>query len=136
MALFLDTSFLVAVCNTGDTNHYVAKELFERVKRRRTASSLVVTDYIFDEFATLLLSRIGKPHAVAECSKLMNDPMVGLVHVTPNLFKKSWEVFASMTDKEWSFTDCTSYVVMKELRIGEAASFDKHFRQFGFTCLP
>lgn len=39
-------------------------------------------------------------------------------------------------DKDFSFTDCTSFIVMELLRINEAFSFDKHFDQYGFIRLP
>jgi predicted nucleic acid-binding protein len=40
-------------------------------------------------------------------------------------------VFQRFHDKEWSFTDCTSRVVMQRLGIQRAFAFDDHFRQFG-----
>jgi predicted nucleic acid-binding protein len=33
-------------------------------------------------------------------------------------------------------TDCTSFVVMKELRLKDALTTDRHFRQMGFHTLP
>lgn len=39
-------------------------------------------------------------------------------------------------DKEWSFTDCTSYVVMKQKGITEAFTLDRHFTQMGFVQYP
>ena len=37
--------------------------------------------------------------------------------------------------KDWSLTDCTSFEVMKERRITEAFTTDKHFEQAGFDIL-
>lgn len=42
-----------------------------------------------------------------------------------------WDVFDRFADKDWSFTDWTSKVVMESLGIGQAFGFDRHFRQFG-----
>lgn len=40
-------------------------------------------------------------------------------------------------DKQWSFTDCTSRVVMERLGIQKVFAFDDHFRQFGtVTVVP
>ncbi len=41
----------------------------------------------------------------------------------------AWRVFRRFSDKEWSFTDCTSKVVMSKLGISQAFAFDHHFRQ-------
>jgi uncharacterized protein len=43
----------------------------------------------------------------------------------------AWETFQQFDDKRWSFTDCTSKVVMQKLDISVAFAFDHHFRQFG-----
>ena len=47
----------------------------------------------------------------------------------------AWQVFRRFSDKEWSFTDCTSKVVMDRLGITTAFTFDHHFRQFGAVTL-
>jgi predicted nucleic acid-binding protein len=43
----------------------------------------------------------------------------------------AWETFERFADKDWSFTDCTSKVVIEQLGITHAFSFDHHFQQFG-----
>jgi uncharacterized protein len=43
----------------------------------------------------------------------------------------AWNVFEHFSDKDWSFTDCTSKVVIEQFGIAESFAFDHHFRQFG-----
>ena len=43
----------------------------------------------------------------------------------------TWEIFRQYHDKDWSFTDCTSKVIMERLRLTHAFAFDGHFEQFG-----
>ena len=43
----------------------------------------------------------------------------------------AWKTFEQFDDKGWSFTDCTSNVVMEQLGIKVAFAFDHHFHQFG-----
>ncbi len=45
-------------------------------------------------------------------------------------------LFFRHRDKDYSFTDCSSFVVMRELRLKEALTTDRHFRQAGFGVLP
>jgi predicted nucleic acid-binding protein len=36
----------------------------------------------------------------------------------------------------FSFTDCTSFALMKRLRESTAVALDRDFRSFGVRCLP
>jgi len=50
---------------------------------------------------------------------------------------EAWAVFERFNvDKQWSFTDCVSYVVMKQRGINETFAFDADFAQMGFLCQP
>jgi predicted nucleic acid-binding protein len=51
--------------------------------------------------------------------------------LTPDEIYTAWQVFHDFRDKKWSFTDCTSKVVMERLACTQAMAFDEHFRQFG-----
>ena len=42
-------------------------------------------------------------------------------------------LYESRPDKEWSLTDCISFVVMKKEGIVEALTEDRHFEQAGFV---
>ena len=44
-------------------------------------------------------------------------------------------LYAERPDKDWSLTDCISFVVMREMDISEALTGDRHFEQAGFTVL-
>jgi hypothetical protein len=44
-------------------------------------------------------------------------------------------LFSRRPDKEWSLTDCTSFVVMQQERLTDALTTDHHFEQAGFRAL-
>jgi predicted nucleic acid-binding protein len=52
------------------------------------------------------------------------------------LFNEGWEYFRRHKDKDYSLTDCISFVVMKTLGMETAFAFDRHFVQAGFQKLP
>jgi predicted nucleic acid-binding protein len=44
--------------------------------------------------------------------------------------------FFQYRDKDLSFTDCTSIVIMRELKLTTVITTDRHFQQVGFQALP
>jgi predicted nucleic acid-binding protein len=97
---------------------------------------LVTTDYVIDETLTLLRMRLGLPAAEAWWSQIEASSRVRWQWVDAARAEKARAVFFRHRDKEYSFTDCTSFVVMRELRLKEALTTDRHFRQVGFQALP
>ena len=51
-------------------------------------------------------------------------------------FEKARQLFFQHREKDFSFTDCTSFAIMRELRLTHAITTDAHFRQAGFQMLP
>ena len=130
--VFVDTSFLIAFYNKNDEKHFEARKFLQICDK----TLLIITDYIFDEFLTVLLARENKLLSLQSGEKILNDKNVRLLKVDNEIFQKAWEIYRNFKDKQWSFTDCTSYVLMKNLLIDTGLSFDEHFRQFGFKIFP
>jgi len=133
MKIFLDTSFLVAFYNKKDKNHLSARRF---ISNEDNGGAFVISDYIFDEVLTVLMVRGGKTVSVEAGCKILEDEKINLLQIDENIFQKAWLIYQGFKDKEWSFTDCTSYVLMKNLAIDVGASFDDHFNQFGFYRVP
>ncbi|HED04153.1 MAG TPA: hypothetical protein ENI60_05240 [Candidatus Fraserbacteria bacterium] len=51
-----------------------------------------------------------------------------VVSVTVEDREAAWEIF-----KKFSFTDCTSFAVMKRLGLQRALAVDRHFQVMGFV---
>jgi len=61
---------------------------------------------------------------------------ITLIWIDPEHFGAALDLFERHRDKRWSFTDCTSFVVMRDLGTTEAFAFDRNFEEAGFTRLP
>jgi hypothetical protein len=109
--LFIDTGGFYALVSAEEPSHEKALGIREEAGRLRRRA--VTTDYVLDETATLLRAR-------------------GL---TPERFAAARTFMLKHLDQEFSFTDCASFVVMKELRLMDALATDKHFRIAGFNPL-
>lgn len=78
----------------------------------------------------------GLPAAEAWWGQVEGSSRVRHETIDPLRAEKARAIFFRHRDKDYSFTDCTSFVVMKELRLKEALTTDRHFRQMGFALLP
>ncbi|HEY2731112.1 MAG TPA: hypothetical protein VGK52_14315 [Polyangia bacterium] len=61
----------------------------------------------------------------------MRAGLARVVHVTPDDHRRGLNLVERHADKSYSVCDAISFVVMERLRIKRAASFDRHFRQYG-----
>jgi len=52
-----------------------------------------------------------------------------------DLWQRGADLYLHRPDKEWSLTDCVSFIVMEERGLTEALAADHHFEQAGFTAL-
>ena len=132
--LFLDTSFIVALEDADDQNHFHAISYWKKFKKH--PAMLVTTDYVFDETVTFMKKRINYKKAIEVGNLLLSSPMLEMVHISKEDFENGWELFKKYLDKGFSFTDCLSFIVMKQKGIREALAFDDHFRQMSFEVMP
>jgi uncharacterized protein len=56
--------------------------------------------------------------------------------VAPEDEQGAWQLFCKRRDKEYSYTDCTSFVLMRRLKLSAAAALDDDFAREGFESLP
>ncbi|HMO85860.1 MAG TPA: PIN domain-containing protein [Lacipirellulaceae bacterium] len=98
---------------------------------RSVREPLVTTDYTVDETLTLLRARNEHLRAVAFGRHVIDGGGALIVHIDDQDFAQAWKTFQQFHDKQWSFTDCVSRVVIERLGIPREFAFDEHFRQFG-----
>lgn len=132
--LFLDTSYLIALEAADDQYHATASAHWQGLTR--ALPQLITTTYIFDEIVTFFNARNRHAKAMDLGNLLIESPSVELVHVDDSIFRDAWRYFGRCSDKSYSFTDCVSFVLMKQLRIRTALTFDRHFAQAGFDQEP
>ena len=130
----MDTAGWIACTDAADRAH--ERALTSRDRCLEEGGVLVTTDYIVDETLTLLRVRGGLRVAEAWLGEVDSSPHLRWEFISPERADKARALFFRYTDKEFSFTDCTSFVVMRELRLRDALTTDHHFAQAGFLTLP
>ncbi len=131
--IFVDTSGFYALVVAQDDAHKKASEILTNAAKVK--QSFVTTDYVLDETATLLHAR-GLSHLVP-CifNTVFNSQACSIVWMDQERFARTQAFFVKHIEHPWSFTDCASFIVMKEMKLSLALSKDKHFKQAGFTPL-
>jgi predicted nucleic acid-binding protein len=133
--VFADTSGLYALADQADPVHGAAERCVARLVK--AGVGLVLTDYIVDEACTLAKARAGGYAAVQLLEIIDRSEAFRWIWIGEQRFESAKSYFRKHSDHGYSFTDCTSFMVMRELRLRDALTSDRHFVQAGFqTLLP
>jgi predicted nucleic acid-binding protein len=124
--IFVDTGAWFAAAVPSDPNHGVAARWLAA-----NSEPLLTTDYVVDETLTLLRARGERTRALLLGEAFFSARLAKIHTLDEADISLAWEVFKRFDDKDWSFTDCTSKVVIERLGIQQAFAFDHHFKQFG-----
>ncbi len=129
-AVFADTFFFIALLSEKDAAHHPAQAFSEDNNR-----PFVTTAWILTEIADGCATSQQRRAFLQLLSLLRESTDTTIVPFSEQLFEKGIGLFAKRLDKEWSLTDCISFVVMEEMRLTEALTSDHHFEQAGFRAL-
>jgi len=130
MAIFLDTSYILALVNTADEYHQSASN-----SAQQTRGPFVTTEAVLTETGNALAKLRWRSLGVATLEDLRNDPEIEVLSVSTELFDRAVALYTARMDKEWGLTDCISFVVMQERVLTAALTTDAHFQQAGFRAL-
>jgi len=130
---FADTSVLYAAVDARDAYHPDAASL---LRQQALAGGMIVTsDYVVAETLNLAVARRGRLVADRLLQLLETSSGLRIEWIGPERFLAAKAFFRKHADHDYSFTDCTSFVVMQELRIDDALTSDRHFVEAGFRML-
>lgn len=132
--LFVDTSGWMALADADDPHHNAAR--VGRDDWLRRGGLLVSSNYVMDETLTLLRVRLNLEAAARWWRQIESSPRFHWEWIDTARSQKALEWFLGWSDKRFSFTDCTSFVIMRELGLRQALTTDRHFVQAGFETIP
>jgi len=132
-AAFADSSFLCALVAKQDFAHAAA--LWAFVELTRAGRPILTTDYVIDEALTLTKVRANAGVSLALLDRIEQSHNLLCEFITPARFTVAKSFFRKHSDHGYSFTDCTSFVIMRELGLNEALTTDRHFFEAGFRML-
>src|ERR1700730_8518385 len=133
-ALFVDTAGWMACADSADPAH--ARCRAARDGALEAGQTLVTTDFVVDETLTLLRFRLGLNAVDTWWQQVDRSPRLRWERIDSDRFEKARQLFFRYRYKDFSFTDCTSFVVMSEIPLTHAMTTDRHLRQMGFQLVP
>jgi hypothetical protein len=129
--IFLDTSAIYALADSGDRNHLRAVELFRQVLD--SGEIILTQSYILVEAAALLQHRLG----LASALQFLQDAEAFETHwVTSEDHRAGTDLLAERGQRQLSLVDCVSFLVMRQRGARQALAFDEDFEREGFIIYP
>lgn len=131
--VFVDTVAWLALLNISDGLHTPAQQVMNDLRQQNV--QLVTTKFVLIEVADALSAPTVRAHTVAFINGLHQLAILHILPASPSLLADGWTLYSQRPDKEWSLTDCISFVVMTQERMTRAFTSDHHFEQAGFIKL-
>jgi predicted nucleic acid-binding protein len=129
-AIFADSFYYLAIVSRDDTAHSRAVAVSRQLK-----APIVTTAWILTEVADALAAPRQRRIVSLLIDSLTTDARVTIIPPSQGLFDQGLTLYESRPDKEWSLTDCISFVVMQQMQLRDALTGDHHFEQAGFKAL-
>ncbi len=135
--VFVDTWAWYALADSADADHELARVANEQLLDE--GGTFVTTNLVFSEALTLIRYRLGHSAAIRfgrSIQQLTGSGMVEFVRIDDSHEAAAWVIFEHYTDQTFSYTDCTSFAVMRALGLTRVFTADHHFAILGFDLIP
>ncbi len=129
---FVDTGYWIALFDRRDHYHTATKELLPRLLG---SYRVVLSDFVLFETLTYLNCSVGRHDLAVRFLDKVAAGGFDVVEVGRPVKERALALFRQYADKDFSVTDCCSFVVMRDAAISRFAGFDAHFEQMGFVSL-
>jgi len=129
-AVFADTFYYIALLSPSDEAHKLARTFTQNY-----SGKMVTTEWVLTELADGFASPTIRQSCVAFIDWLRKDLDVVIVPADTDLFNAGLDLYRARNDKEWSLTDCISFVVMERNGISDVLPGNHNFQQAGFKAL-
>src|SRR5262249_49100444 len=125
-----DTFYYLAWVNPKDRAHAAARQFAAQFR-----GAVVTTSGVLLEVGDALCRGPNRDAFGIVLEEIRDDRSTTLVQIDEVLLTRGIDLFRARPDKDWSLTDCVSFVVMTELGLTDALTGDHHFEQAGFRAL-
>ena len=132
MRIFVDTSAFFALLDRDDANHKKAKEIWNKVLNPENV--LITTNYILVESFALIQHRLGMDAVMGLQEDIL--PIINIEWITLGVHRSGVSALLAASRRKLSLVDCISFEIMRNSGIKTIFTFDSHFEEQGFHCIP
>jgi predicted nucleic acid-binding protein len=132
MSIYVDTSALLAVLDADDAHHAPAKETW--INLLESGETMICNNYILLETYALVQHRLGM--AAVRAFHVDVFPVLKVIWLNDAQHLQAANALLTANRRNLSLADCASFTTMRQLSVKQSFTFDKHFIEQGFTCLP
>ena len=132
--MFVDTGAWVARHHRRDQHHREAVEGWRQIEHERPP--LYTSSFVIGEVATLLSRRAGSRFAVERVRRIYESTAIHILRPESHDEIAALGWMNRYADQRIGFTDCVSFVLMKQHGLQRAFTFDRHFEIVGFERWP
>jgi uncharacterized protein len=127
--VFADTFFYLALLRKDDPTHDRA------LRFAKLRATIVTTEFILLELGNACARSSDHADFLALVTGMRSSSRCRIIALDSRLLDRGLKRMAARADKDWSLTDCISFLVMEDQEIKEALTADEHFEQAGFVAL-
>ncbi len=131
--VFADTSFYIALLSPADALHASAAAVLPELSV--PSARVVTSDFVLIEVGNFMSEPPNRRIFQNLVARIRGDGRTRVVPASRRLVDEGLNLFARRPDKAWSLTDCTSFAIMKRLKLKRALTADRHFAQAGFEAV-
>lgn len=132
--IFIDTGAFLARYVANDQHH--AQALLAWDELTQTRRRCFTSSFVLDETFTLLGRRAGYGFAAERARNILAAGTLEILRPEQRHEEPALSLFEKYADQQVSFTDCLSFILMRQSRIRKVFGFDRHFIAAGFELWP
>ena len=131
--IWVDTSAFIALTLETDPYHRLAANFANTLGPE---TRLLTSNFILAETMTYLNRRHGPEKAYTFGDRILRSSIYEIAEIDTSIFHDAMKLLQKFSDKDLSFTDLTSFALMRLHKIKKAFTFDGDFMKAGFQMVP
>jgi predicted nucleic acid-binding protein len=127
--IFIDTGAFLARYLHRDQHHEQAISCWKELASSKQQT--FTSNFVLDELFTLLGRKADYLFAAKQATIILSSSHLNILRPDISVEKTAVEYLKKYADQQISYTDCISFVLMKQRGIKQVFSFDHHFERVG-----